>query len=85
MGFIIPFSRVVSLPNEENDKSSSSDAQGMDRSPWQQSLYNHRRENIVVILSSIQQHVVKFQMEVGSRRRIGVQPFSLSTKRMLTL
>ncbi|RXH83164.1 hypothetical protein DVH24_003662 [Malus domestica] len=50
--FIIPFSRVMSLPNEENDKSSSSDAQGMDRSPKQQSLCNHLRENIVVILSS---------------------------------
>ncbi|RXI04224.1 hypothetical protein DVH24_038498 [Malus domestica] len=50
--FIIPFSRVMSLPNEENDKSSSSDAQGMDRSPRQQSLCNDRRENIVVILSS---------------------------------
>ncbi|CAN6558146.1 unnamed protein product [Malus baccata var. baccata] len=50
--FIIPFSRVMSLPNEENDKSSSSNAQGMDRSPRQQSLCNHRRENIVVILSS---------------------------------
>ncbi|XP_068334229.1 uncharacterized protein [Pyrus communis] len=57
--------RVMSLPNEENDKSSSSDAQkykvhrnlkwkrkGMDRSPRQQSLCNHHRENIMVILSS---------------------------------